>query len=380
MSNITSLFTPHKIDFLKETIFFGEGKNTQRYDVIKYPFFDEMTEKQLGQDWGPKEISLVKDRTDYPHLTDGMKHAFKRVLQRLTGLDSQQGRGILQTLGSIITLPEIEGCFTVWQHFEISRHSRSYTDILRGIWDRPSEVFDETFEIPILMEITEEISKYYDDTFIKVNNYNHKILNKIKISDQEMFELKKSIIRFFINVNILEGIRFYSGFLTIWAMHYSQGLMERTSKILQLICRDENLHLAITQQLLKILRNNKDEQFIEAYEAVKPEIPEMYKTAFNQELKWIQEVFKEGSFLGMNLEIAETYLKYITNRRLKAIQENIIFPGFDKNPCEWSQKYINMNLNENLPQESEILNYRSDLINLDISDNEIENLKNLIKF
>ena len=277
-------------------------------------------------------------------------------------------------------MPEIEGCFTVWQHFEISRHSRSYTDILRGIWDRPSEVFDETFEIPILMEITEEISKYYDDTFIKVNDYNFKILNKIKISETEMFELKKSIIRFFINVNILEGIRFYSGFLTIWAMHYSQGLMERTSKILQLICRDENLHLAITQQLLKILRNNKDEQFIEAYEAVKPEIPEMYLTAFNQELKWIQEVFKEGSFLGMNLEIAETYLKYITNRRLKAIQENIIFPGFDKNPCEWSQKYINMNLNENLPQESEILNYRSDLINLDISDNEIENLKNLIKF
>lgn len=380
MSNITSLFTPHKIDFLKETIFFGEGKNTQRYDVIKYPFFDEMTEKQLGQDWGPKEISLVKDRTDYPHLTDGMKHAFKRVLQRLTGLDSQQGRGILQTLGSIITLPEIEGCFTVWQHFEISRHSRSYTDILRGIWDRPSEVFDETFEIPILMEITEEISKYYDDTFIKVNNYNHKILNKIKISETEMFELKKSIIRFFINVNILEGIRFYSGFLTIWAMHYSQGLMERTSKILQLICRDENLHLAITQQLLKILRNNKDEQFIEAYEAVKPEIPEMYLTAFNQELKWIQEVFKEGSFLGMNLEIAETYLKYITNRRLKAIQENIIFPGFDKNPCEWSQKYINMNLNENLPQEGEILNYVNNLLNLDISDNEIESLKNLINF
>ena len=193
-----------------------------------------------------------------------------------------------------------------------------------------------------------------------------------------MFELKKSIIRFFINVNILEGIRFYSGFLTIWAMHYSQGLMERTSKILQLICRDENLHLAITQQLLKILKTNKDEQFTEAYEAVKPEIPEMYKTAFNQELKWIQEVFKEGSFLGMNLEIAETYLKYITNRRLKAIQENIIFPGFDKNPCEWSMKYINMDIVEQLPQEVELTNYRFDILNPDISETEIEKLKKMM--
>lgn len=374
--NIQSLYTPEKIDFLKEPIFFGKGKNTQRYDVLKYPIFNEWTDKQLGQDWAHNEISLVKDRTDFPILTDGMKHTYKRTLQRLIGLDSDQGRGMLQVLGSIITLPEVEGCMTVWQHFEISRHSRSYTEILRAVWDKPDEIFDETFEIPVLMDIMKEIAKYYDDTFEKVTHYNY---FKGNIYDEELFELKKSIVRFLLNINILEGVRFYGGFLSIWGMHYSQGLMERTSKILQLICRDENLHLAFSQMLLKLLRTREDEGFIEAYEAVRPEIHDMYSNAVNQEILWAKELFKEGSYLGMNADIIETYIKYITNKRLKAINEKILYPGYDKNPCEWSLSYINMDIKENLPQESEVINYKLDVLEQNISDSELDNLKDLIK-
>lgn len=304
-----------------------------------------------------------------------MKHTYKRTLQRLIGLDSDQGRGMLQVLGSIITLPEVEGCMTVWQHFEISRHSRSYTEILRAVWDKPDEIFDETFEIPVLMDIMKEIAKYYDDTFEKVTHYNY---FKGNIYDEELFELKKSIVRFLLNINILEGVRFYGGFLSIWGMHYSQGLMERTSKILQLICRDENLHLAFSQMLLKLLRTREDEGFIEAYEAVRPEIHDMYSNAVNQEILWAKELFKEGSYLGMNADIIETYIKYITNKRLKAINEKILYPGYDKNPCLWSLSYINMDIKENLPQESEVINYKLDVLNQNISESELDDLKNLI--
>lgn len=375
MIHIQSLYTPEKIDFLKEPIFFGKGKNTQRYDVLKYLIFNEWTDKQLGQDWAHNEISLVKDRTDFPILTEGMKHTYKRTLQRLIGLDSDQGRGMLQVLGSIITLPEVEGCMTVWQHFEISRHSRSYTEILRAVWDKPDEIFDETFEIPVLMDIMKEIAKYYDDTFEKVTHYNY---FKGNIYDEELFELKKSIVRFLLNINILEGVRFYGGFLSIWGMHYSQGLMERTSKILQLICRDENLHLAFSQMLLKLLRTREDEGFIEAYEAVRPEIHEMYSNAVDQEILWAKELFKEGSYLGMNADIIETYIKYITNKRLKAINEKILYPGYDKNPCLWSLSYINMDIKENLPQESEVINYKLDVLDQNISDSELSELNKIL--
>ena len=373
---IHSIYEPKKIDFTREKIFLGEGKNTQRYDVLKYPKFNEWTDMQMGQDWAHNEISLVKDRTDYPKLTDAQKHIYKRTLQRLIGLDSAQGRGMLQTVGSILTLPEIEGCMTVWQHFEISRHSRSYTEILRAVWDEPDKIFDEIFEIPVLMEIMARIGRPYDELFELVTEYNYLKIKNLEISDEFIKTLKKSILKFFININIIEGIRFYAGFLSIWGMHYSQGLMEKTSTILKLICRDENLHLAFSQTLLKIFRENQDEGFVEVYEELRSEIPQMYIDACEDEFKWIDETFSEGGYLGMNPEIIKSYIKYITNKRLKAIDEKPIFKGFDKNPCEWSLQYINMDIVETLPMENQVINYKLNI--LDSSKNDDVNTDELM--
>lgn len=365
MQNV--LYNNNYIDFTKEPIFLGSGKNSQRYDVIKYPIFDTIWSQMAGNDWVHDEIACTKDQNDFLNLTDSMKHVFTRVLNKLIFLDSLQGRGLLQTIGSIITNPEFECCATEWQRFEISRHSRSYTHILRSIYPNPSEIFDESFKIPELMSIADSIATPYELCFQAVIKYHNKACSEK--------ELKEAILKMFIEINILEGVRFYSGFAAIWSMHYSQGLMERTSKILQLICRDENYHLAITQNLLKILAKNEDEGFIEVYENSKGYIKERYLQTFEQESMWVDYLFKYGSFLGMTSELAKNYLKYLINRRLKAIGENILFEGHSKNPILWVENYINYDKNEGLPQEVEITNYKMDILNQDIDDKTLNNLK-----
>lgn len=374
-----SIYTPDYINFNSEKLFLGKGKNSQRYDVLKYPFFDTMADKMMGQDWTHDEVNCVKDKLDFRFLSDAMKHAYTGVLQKLIFLDSIQGRGLLQSFGSIITLPELEACITVWQHFEIDKHSKSYTHILRSVYDNPTAVFDASFSIPELVKLTRSISEPYDDCFNAVTEYNYKLIKGQTITPAFEQELRRAIVRLFIEINILEGIRFYSGFATVWSMHYSQGLMERTGKVLQLICRDENLHLAITQYLLRLFRTAPEEGFRDAWEYWQPQIAELYSEALDQEYEWIGYLFRKGSFLGMTPDLARLYLRYLTDKRLRAIGEPPLFSGATQNPLEWVETYINNDLTENLPQESEILNYKMDILDQSITDSEIRKLQARLK-
>lgn len=361
------LYTNQLIDFTDEPIFFGSGKNTQRYDVVKFPIFDTLFEKMAGQDWVHDEIACTKDHADFRMLSPSMKHAYTSVLNKLIFLDSIQGRGILQTIGSVVTNPEFESCMTEWQRFEISRHSRSYTHILRSVYDNPSEVFDSSFSIPVLLDLANDVSQYYEDCFKTVTEY-HCGLASIE-------DTKRAIIKMLVEINILEGVRFYSGFATIWSMHYSQGLMERTSKILQLICRDENLHLGVTQHLLNILAHNKDEGFTEIFAELGDYIKDRYDTVYDQECLWVDYLFKEGEFLGMSADLAKMYLKYLVYVRLRAISPRSVSGEAPTNPLKWINSYISFDQNFVPLQESEVINYKMDIMDPNITDSKLTELK-----
>lgn len=359
------IYDNHYIDFTKEPMFFGSGKNTQRYDIVKHNIFDKLFEKMAGQDWVHDEIACTKDSSDFSILSSSMKHAYTRVLNKLIFLDSIQGRGLLQTIGPVVTSPELESCITEWQRFEISRHSRSYTHILRSVYSNPTEIFDESFNIPELQKLAESISGPYENCFNAVHNY---ITNADTKED-----CKRKILELLFEVNMLEGIRFYSGFASIWSMHYSQGLMERTSKILQLICRDENLHLGITQHLLRILRSDKSEGFADVYAEYEEHIPDMFYDCYIQESEWVDYLFSKGEWLGMSSDLAKAYLRYLVDRRLEALEVKPIF-NEKRNPLPWINTYISFDSNFVPLQESEVLNYKMDILNPNIEDSNLKAL------
>ena len=61
---IQSIYNPKLIDFNREKLFFGEGKNSQRFDVLKYPIFDKLSNTMMSLDWTHDEINLNKDKDD----------------------------------------------------------------------------------------------------------------------------------------------------------------------------------------------------------------------------------------------------------------------------------------------------------------------------
>ena len=380
-----SLYNTEKIDFTEEPLFFGTGKNTQRFENPKYKFFDKSNDQQQGFDWKHDEIPLTKDRQHFKTILQAAEKFLVTVnFQKLIFLDSLQGRGPFLILGQITTLPELENVILTWNYFEGAKHSRTYTEELRALYDNPEEIFDDSFNIPELVKIADSISEPFERAYFNIINYIYKTQRDIEITEEEMIELKRSIAMVIVEINALEGIRFYPGFAAVWGITEGQGYMPGSSENLQLICRDENVHLALTQYLIKLLKTKEEEGFVEIFKELEEDIINRYYEIYQEECDWIDFIFSQGSYVGMNNVILKQYLNYITIRRMKAIglkpqKERLGDMYITKNPLPWIEKYINMDKNEKLPQEEKVLNYLTGAIEQDVADHkDLDFIKDLI--
>lgn len=122
-------------------------------------------------------------------------------------------------------------------------------------------------------------------------------------------------------------------------------------------CRDENLHMGFTSSLMKILRDVPDEGFQDTVKECEEFVFQMYRDAAEEEMEWIQYIFKDGSMIGLNTEILTLYMKYLTNQRLKIIGLPYIFEKV-QNPITWINRWISGSTEVQVaPQETEIESY-----------------------
>ena len=349
----------NKKNHLEALAFFDPsgGPTIQRYDALKYKQFDGLTDKQLGFFWQPQEIDIYQDAKDFKGLTEHEKHIFTSNLKRQILLDSVQGRAPAESFGSIVSLPELENWIITWT-FSETIHSRSYTHIIRNVYANPSKIFDEMLDIKEIIHCANDISKHYDRLIEMSNYYNLLGVGKHTVNgktvDINLYDLKKQLWLALMSVNILEGIRFYVSFACSWAFAELKK-MEGNAKIIKLIARDENLHLASTQMLLKILK--KDDPIFEKIAAeTEEECIQMFVDAVEQEKAWADYLFKDGSMIGLNSQLLGEYVEWLATRRMT----NVGLKGpysVRTNPLPWTQKWISGNDVQVAPQEVELTSY-----------------------
>jgi len=347
---MTKVFNRKSVDWTKQPMFFGDEPNTQRFDQQKYPVFEKLNQQQLGFFWRPEEVSLQKDRNDYNLLSDEQKHIFTSNLKYQTLLDSVQGRGPCLAFLPFCSLPELESMLVAWD-FSETIHSRSYTYIMKNVYSNPTEILDTIVETPEIMKRAETVTEAYD----KFIEYAHKYH---LMGEGERKELKKLLYLTLINVNILEGIRFYVSFACSFAFGELK-LMEGSAKIISLIARDENLHLAVSQNIINNYRKHEnDKEMLQIIKETEQEVYDMYDTAVQQEKEWAQFLFKDGSMIGLNDKLLNQYVEYMANKRMVAIG---LKPQYDQprtnNPLPWTTHWLNSRGLQNAPQETEIESY-----------------------
>ena len=347
----------NKKDHLTVKAFFDDPPTVARYDKVKYPWLEKLTDKQLGFFWRPEEVDIYKDAKDFKDLTPHEQHIFTSNLKRQILLDSVQGRAPTAAFGPICSLPELETWITTWA-FSETIHSRSYTHIIRNIYPNPSKVFDEITDIKEIIDCAKDISKYYDE-LIELNN-----MRSEGTLTNLAYEHKRALWMALMSVNILEGVRFYVSFACSWAFAEVKK-MEGNAKIIKFIARDENVHLAGTQQLLKALQK-EDEDFEHIAEETKDECVGLFVVAVEQERQWANYLFKDGSMVGLNEALLNEYIEWIANKRMTAIGLPTPYKG-GSNPLPWTQKWISGAEVQVAPQETEITSYVVGGVKKDVS-------------
>ena len=362
-SNINGMtvFNTEDVDTKKQPMFFGKPLGVQRYDNFKYPAFENLTKQQLGYFWRPEEVSLQKDRGDFQTLRPEQKHIYTSNLKYQIMLDSVQGRAPGMAFLPYCSLPELEACMEVWSFMEMI-HSRSYTYIIKNVYADPADVFDTIIKDDRILERAASVTESYD----KFINYaqewgqgcNWQPTSKGSPSTEwTRKDLKKHLYRAVTNVNILEGIRFYVSFACSFAFGELK-LMEGSAKIISLIARDENQHLALTQNIINNWRKGDDPEMVEIVKEEEEWTYKQFDLCVNEEKKWAEYLFKQGSMIGLNDKLLHNYVEWIANKRMKSIG---LKPVYDipakNNPLPWTEHWISSKGLQVAPQETEVESY-----------------------
>jgi ribonucleoside-diphosphate reductase beta chain len=148
--------------------------------------------------------------------------------------------------------------------------------------------------------------------------------------------------------------------------------MEGNAKIIKFIARDENVHLAFTQQMLKLLPGD-DPDYARIRTETQAEMIEMFESAVKQEKAWAEYLFRDGSMIGLNQQLLSDYVDWIAHKRMTAIGLPTSFKG-GSNPLPWTAKWIAGADVQVAPQEVELSSY---IIGGTIQDIDDDTLKGL---
>ena len=355
-----TIFNTKNIDPMSQPLFLGKDLGVQRYDIIKYPVFKGLDNKQMMNFWRPEEIELKKDRGDFQNLTDNEKFIFTSNLKYQTMLDSVICRGV-PTLLEYVTNTELEACMMTWQFFE-KIHSQSYSYIIQNVYADSSEVFGGIYE-------DKEIMKRANSAISDYNNLMGMVCEPGKIAS-----LKKQIYMTIMSINILEAVRFYVSFVCSFAFAENKKMVGNAD-IIKLIKRDEALHLANTQEILKILQREESEGFVKVAEQCQDAAVEMFESAAQEEKEWASYLFKDGSIIGLNEIVLHQYIDWLCMSRRKAI--GLPYDNVGKNPIAgWTGPWMSSESVQVAPQEHEITSYKigaskNDLEDMDFGDMEL---------
>jgi ribonucleoside-diphosphate reductase beta chain len=339
-----------KTDYLHRKMFLDPAGpvTVQRFEEVKYNKLVKFEQEARGFFWVPEEISLTKDAQDFKDASDTVKHIFTSNLLRQTALDSLQGRGPSQIFTPVISIPELESLVYNWTFFETNIHSRSYSHIIRNIYNVPKDVFNTIHDTEEIVNMASSVGQYYDALHI----INCSKETGIVVTEQEHIRA----IWLALNASYaLEAFRFMVSFATSLAM-VENRIFIGNGNIISLILQDEILHKEWTAWLINQVVK-EDVRFAQVKQQCETEVVNMYMDVIREEKAWADYLFKHGPVIGLNSQILKDFVDYTAKLALAEI--GIKYPGVapKSTPIPWFNKHVNTSSKQTALQENESTNY-----------------------
>jgi ribonucleoside-diphosphate reductase beta chain len=248
----------------------GPRSDLMAISPMKHPWAMTFWNQFQANEWTLNEVNLSKDGPCYKtQLTDGERQAYDSSLSFLSNLDGIQLGNLMNNISAHITSPEVLMVVTR-QTYEEANHVMSYSALVETVSADPMSVYMR-FE--------------RDGMLAKKNEY---ILRQSRILT-ETYSARNFALALVANV-ILEGIYFYSGFLTFYTLA-RRGKMLGSAEMIKFIQRDEVGHLHFFARMFKTLQDERPELFDESFWA---DARELFVVATQMETEWGQYIIKGG--------------------------------------------------------------------------------------
>lgn len=339
-----------KTDYLNRKMFLDPAGpvTIQRFEEVKYKKIADYDSTARGFFWQPEEISLTKDSNDFKDASDAVKHIFTSNLLRQTALDSLQGRGPTQVFTPVCSLPEVEALMYNWGFFETNIHSKSYSHIIRNIYNVPKDVFATIHDTKEIIDMASSVGNYYDKLHV---------INCRKELGQAVTE-KEHVRAVWLALHAsyaLEAFRFMVSFATSLAM-VENKIFIGNGNIISLILQDELLHKGWTAYMINQVVK-EDARFVEARDECQAEVYQLYMDVIREEKEWATYLFKLGPVIGLNANILRDFVDYTAVAALKDIGIKYLQPAPKSTPIPWFNKHTDTSKKQSALQETESTNY-----------------------
>lgn len=298
----------------------GPKNNLMQIRPLKHNWAKLILEQMKNNSWDEREVDLSEDAKQYAvgMLTDGNLNAYKKALAFLSNLDGIQLNNLTLNIGRYITSPEASMCIAR-QAWEEAQHVLSYAQIIESIGFDPEEIYWMFDTDPILAE---------------KNEY---IMRSSEILGQGF--TPRNFVKAVVANIALEGIYFFNGFLTFYTLE-RQNLMKNSAKMIQLIQRDEEVHLHLFINMWKTLQAERPELFTSDLIA---ECRELIHLAAQHEIVWGKYIISEG-VMGLTDQIITEFIESLADKRLAAMELSPMYGT--KNPIPWFDEAGHVNNGE----------------------------------
>ena len=335
-------------NYLSRKLFLDGTVTIQRFEEVRYPRIQKYEATARGFFWTPEEISLSKDANDFKDASDAVKHIFTSNLLRQTALDSLQGRGPTQVFTPVCSVPEAELLMLNWGFYESNIHSRSYSHIIRNIYNIPKEIFNTIHDTKAIVDMASSVGKYYN----RLHRLNCQKELGIEVSEKEHVKA----IWFALHASYaLEAFRFMVSFATSLAM-VENKLFIGNGNIIALILQDELLHKDWTAYMINQVIKD-DQRFADIKAECEEEVYSLYLDVIREEKEWADYLFLKGPVIGLNANILKEFVDYTAVHALKEVNIKYREHAPKSTPIPWFNKHSDPSKKQTALQESESVNY-----------------------
>lgn len=309
---------------------------------LKYRWAWEKYLAGCANHWMPTEVSMQADIALWKSrdgLTDDERTMLKRNLGFFATAESLVANNVVLAVYRHITNPECRQ-YLLRQAFEEAVHSHTFQYVCESLGLDEGELFNAYREVPSISDKDSWALRYTQ------NLENPDFTTGTDDADQAFL---RDLIAFYV---VFEGMWFYTGFAQVLSLG-RRNKMVGIAEQYQYILRDESIHLNFG---------------IDCINQIKRENPHLWSREFQEEVRGmlVEGCELEAAYgrdtmprgvLGLNAELCEQYMRFITNRRCDQLGLEAVFAEVE-NPFPWMSEAMDLKKEKNF-FETRVTEYQS---------------------